>query len=44
MPDLLCEVIGHGGKVNMFPIHEYWIDIGRISEYERAQEDIKGHF
>ena len=21
----------------MFPIHEYWLDIGRIEEYERAQ-------
>jgi NDP-sugar pyrophosphorylase family protein len=41
MPDLLREIVGAGGKVNMFPIHEYWIDIGRIPDYERAQIDMK---
>jgi NDP-sugar pyrophosphorylase family protein len=37
MPDLLRATVKAGGKVNMFPIHEYWLDIGRIEEYERAQ-------
>jgi len=37
MPSLLHQVISDGHKVNMFPIHEYWLDIGRIEEYERAQ-------
>ena len=37
MPDLLREVVNDGRKVSMFPIHEYWLDIGRMEEYERAQ-------
>jgi len=37
MPDFLDKVMSSGGIVNMFPIHEYWIDIGRLEEYERAQ-------
>jgi NDP-sugar pyrophosphorylase family protein len=23
-----------------FPIHEYWLDIGRIDDYERVQQDL----
>ncbi len=37
MPDLLREVVNDGRKVSMFPIHEYWLDIGRMEEYEHAQ-------
>ena len=25
--------------VNAFPIHEYWLDIGRMEEYEKANQD-----
>jgi dTDP-glucose pyrophosphorylase/predicted transcriptional regulator len=38
MPDFL-EELGNG-CVNAFPIHEYWLDIGHINEYERANQDI----
>jgi dTDP-glucose pyrophosphorylase len=41
MPDLLREILAKGKKVNMFPIHEYWIDIGETSEYARAQREIE---
>jgi len=37
MPNLLRQVMSDGHKVSMFPIHEYWLDIGRMEEYERAQ-------
>ena len=37
MPDLLRATVREGGKVNMFPIHEYWRDIGRMEEYERLR-------
>jgi NDP-sugar pyrophosphorylase family protein len=40
MPDLMCEIVDSGGVVNMFPIHEYWLDIGRIEEYKRAQKEV----
>ncbi len=39
MPDLLRLAMRKGGKVNMFPIHEYWLDIGQMEEYQRAQID-----
>lgn len=36
MPDFLHEYIENNQQVNMFPIHEKWRDIGRISEYREA--------
>lgn len=39
MPDLLLKQVKNDRKVNIFPIHEYWLDIGRIDEFERAQSD-----
>jgi dTDP-glucose pyrophosphorylase len=32
------------GKVNAFPIHEYWLDIGRMDEYNQANKDIDSLF
>lgn len=39
MPDVINRLIGSGKNVICFPVREYWIDIGRIEEYERAQKD-----
>ena len=27
------------GVVSAFPIHEYWLDIGHIKQFEKAQQD-----
>jgi len=40
MPTLLEQFIENQANVLMFPIHEYWLDIGRIEDYRRAQIDI----
>lgn len=40
MPDLIDRRLQEGKKVSMFPIHEYWLDIGRLSDFEQAQSDI----
>jgi dTDP-glucose pyrophosphorylase len=40
MPTLLEANISEQRKVMMFPIHEYWLDIGRMEDYQRAQSDI----
>ena len=40
MPTLLEQKIADNGNVMMFPIHEYWLDIGRMEDYKRAQSDI----
>lgn len=39
MPTLLQQEIDGGKDVNIFPIHEYWIDIGRMSDYNLAKQD-----
>jgi dTDP-glucose pyrophosphorylase len=44
MPNLIENEIKQGCTVNMFPIHEYWLDIGQMDEYEKAQGDISGIF
>lgn len=40
MPDLLQKLIAAGKPVCPYPIHEYWIDVGRIEEYEKANDDV----
>lgn len=40
MPSLLEKSIELGGSVLKFPIHEYWLDIGRMDDFSRAQVDI----
>jgi len=39
MPTLLENSIEQGDAVSMFPIHEYWLDIGRMPDFEKAQRD-----
>lgn len=39
MPELLQYHIDKGKNINMFPIHEYWLDIGRLDDFKRAQEE-----
>ena len=43
MTDLLSVLVGEGKQVNVYPIHEYWLDIGRLSEYRRANKDVGLH-
>lgn len=40
MPTLLQSEINSGRQVGTFPIHEYWMDVGRIDDFERAQFDV----
>lgn len=44
MPDLLNRLMAEKRRVTSFPIHEYWLDIGRLDDYERAQTDYKTLF
>ena len=44
MPTLLEQHIDRGRTVNMFPIHEYWLDIGRMEDFQRAQFEVGGVF
>lgn len=39
--DMMEKVIAEGKKLIHYPIRGYWLDIGRMADYQRAQEDIK---
>lgn len=39
MPHMLESNIEQGGQVNMFPVHEYWLDIGQMEQFDQAQRD-----
>jgi len=41
MTDLIQQVLAAGQVVVSFPIVEYWLDVGRPADYERAQSDVK---
>jgi len=41
MPDLVRSLIDAGRRVANFPVREYWLDIGRHTDYEQAQQDIR---
>ncbi|CAM3815343.1 D-glycero-alpha-D-manno-heptose 1-phosphate guanylyltransferase [Vibrio aerogenes CECT 7868] len=40
MPTLLEQHMQKNDSVLMFPVHEYWLDIGRMDDFNRAQMDI----
>jgi dTDP-glucose pyrophosphorylase len=40
MPTLFEDLRASDNKVLKFPIHEYWLDVGRHDDFKRAQIDI----
>ncbi|WP_448761682.1 nucleotidyltransferase family protein [Acinetobacter tandoii] len=40
MPTILEQQIALQQKVTSYPLHEYWLDIGHMEDYNRAQRDI----
>ncbi|HUQ72301.1 MAG TPA: sugar phosphate nucleotidyltransferase, partial [Planctomycetaceae bacterium] len=41
MTDLIDQLLEHGLRVASFPVVEYWLDIGQIEDFQRAQEDVQ---
>jgi dTDP-glucose pyrophosphorylase len=39
--DLMEKLINNGKKLITYPILGYWLDIGKLDDYKKAQEDIK---
>ena len=39
MPSLFESMIARGANALSFPIREYWLDIGRMSDYEKANSE-----
>jgi len=44
MPDLFNEIIATGDITVAFPIREYWLDIGKRDDFEKAQSDFREMF
>ena len=44
MPSLLEAQMSAGEDVAIFPLHEYWLDIGKMNDFERAQNDYERDF
>ncbi len=44
MPELLTRAKESLGEVMVFPIRDYWMDIGRIDDFDRANDDFEGVF
>lgn len=44
MPTLFEKIISENFEVAVFPIREYWLDIGKIGDYERANGEYREVF
>ena len=44
MPSLFEELIKSNRKTTPFPLKEYWLDIGRIADYEKANSEYHSVF
>ena len=44
MPALFKKIIHKKNKVICFPMRENWIDIGRLADYKRAQNELSKSF
>ena len=44
MPELFNEIIAAGERTTVYPVREYWLDIGRLDDFERAQTEYNGLF
>lgn len=41
MPTLFSQLIDKGHSTSVFPIREYWMDIGRMDDFERANAEFR---
>ncbi len=41
MPDLIKRAVAKRLRVITFPVHEYWLDVGQLEDYQTACEDVR---
>ena len=41
MPDFILNVNNKNNNVGVYPIFEYWLDIGKPEDFKAAQLDVK---
>ena len=44
MDDLIQNLLSIGIKISKYEIKEYWLDIGKLDDYSKAQEAYNKHF
>ncbi|MET4560695.1 dTDP-glucose pyrophosphorylase/predicted transcriptional regulator [Lysinibacillus parviboronicapiens] len=44
MPDLFKQLMDKQKNVSAFPVREYWLDIGRMADFERADDEYSSYF
>lgn len=44
MPSLFEHLLARNAQASVFPIHEYWLDIGRTDDFDRANGEFAKHF
>jgi len=44
MDKLIMDMLIKGLHISHYPIKEYWLDIGQVNDYEKAQNIYKEHF
>ena len=44
MDTLIQKMLNMNHKISKYEIKEYWLDIGQVADYEKAQEIYKEHF
>ncbi len=44
MPDLFKQLMDEQKNVSAFPVREYWLDIGRVDDFEKANHDYEEQY
>ena len=44
MTTFFKKIINNNFKVNSFPLGEYWLDIGRLNDFKKANEEHQDKF
>ena len=44
MPDLFQQLLNEGKRPSVFPLREYWMDIGRLDDLDQAKRDFADLF
>ena len=44
MDKLILNMLENNHSVTKYELNEYWLDIGRLNDYEKAQEIYNQHF
>lgn len=44
MPELFESIMKENKLASIFPIHEYWLDIGRVEDFEKANDEYRERY